>query len=651
MKRKIYLNMKTLPEARALLLSHFSPGGLVGEEEVAARDACGRVTSRPVAARLSSPGFHSAAMDGYAVRAEETFPARDESPVTLRLRQQAVPVNTGMVLPEGKDAVVMVEHVVETEGGEGILLRSPVFPWQNVRKVGEDIVATEQVFPSNHLLAPFDLGALISSGNSRVWVWKRPLVDIIPTGNELVDLDQVGVEEIAPGMTPESNSAVLAAIVSAAGAEPRVHAIVPDERDVIKKRIRQAVEGKAHVVLVNAGSSAGSADYTVQVLEELGRVLVHGVTIMPGKPTILAVVSGKPVIGIPGYPVSAIIAAEQLVVPLLCRLQARPEPFPIRVRAFLAANLPSRAGIEEFRRVIAGRVGDRIVASPVKKGAGSISTLTRANAIMRIPLESEGFEEGRIVELELLRPWQELEKTLVCIGSHDLSLDLIADRLKRASPGFQMASTHVGSLGGLVAVSKGLCHMAGTHLLDPEDGSYNISYIKRFVKGRGVRLINLVYRQQGFMVAPGNPRGISGIKDLAREDIVFVNRQAGSGTRVLLDYELEKAGLDPDEINGYENEEYTHMAVAVSVLSGKADAGLGILSAARALGLDFIPVCEERYDLLIPLDCLENQVVKRVLDCIKSGDFRKDIEALGGYSTRDAGKVFYDSREDSGQFR
>lgn len=635
--------MKALSEAQSTLLSPFLPGDLVGEEEIASRHAAGRVTSRPIMARLSAPGFHSAAMDGYAVRAEDTFSARDEMPIFLRLGEQAVPINTGMPLPEGQNAVVMVEHVVQPKQGDVISLRAPVFPWQNVRKVGEDIVATELVFPSNHLLAPYDLGALLASGNSRLHVWKRPVVDIIPTGSELVDIDLVKLADIPPGTTPESNSAVLAAMAEAAGAVAKVHEIVPDDYASIREGIMDAVDGPGHVILVNAGSSAGSADYTVQVIEELGRVLVHGITIMPGKPAIIGMVSGKPVIGIPGYSVSAVIVFEQLVVPLLCRLQARPEPVSRRITARLSTNMPSRAGMEEFRRVIAGKVGGGIVASPVKRGAGSISTITRANAIMRIPLESEGFEEGRSVELELLRPWQEIEKALICIGSHDLTLDLIADRLKRLSPTFQMASTHVGSLGGLVAVSKGLTHMAGTHLMDPEDGSYNISYVQKFVKVPRVLLINLVYRQQGFMVAPGNPKGIASVADLLRPDITFVNRQAGSGTRVLLDYELEKAGLNPDEITGYDNEEYTHMAVAVNVLSGKADAGLGIFSAARALGLDFIAVREERYDLLVPGDCLEYPVVKKVLDCISFADFRKDAEALGGYSTRDTGRIFYDS--------
>ncbi len=646
MKRKVYLNMRTLAEARDLFLSGFSPGNLLGEESIPSRRAAGRVTSQPVIAKISAPSFHSAAMDGYAVVAGDTFSARDERPLTMQVGTQAIAVNTGMPLPKGKNAVVMVEHVAWSEDGKEIILRAPVFPWQNVRKVGEDIVATEQVFPRNHLLAPFDLGALIASGNREIMVWQRPLVDILPTGTELVDIERIDLEHMPPGTTPESNSAVLAAMVESAGAVPRVHDIIPDDFSAIKDKIHQAAQGDAHVILVNAGSSAGSADYTVQVLEELGQVLVHGLTIMPGKPTILGVVSGKPVIGVPGYPVSAIIAMEQVVLPLLARLQARPEAPAYMVKARLSVNLPSRPGMEEFRRVIAGRVGSQIVATPVKKGAGSISTITRANAIMRIPLEAEGFEEGRIVEIELLRPWQDLEKTLVCIGSHDLSLDLISDRLKRSIPGFQMVSTHVGSMGGLLAISRGLAHMAGTHLLDPEDGSYNISYVKRFVKDKHVLLINLVYRQQGFMVAPGNPKEIKGITDLARADVVFINRQAGSGTRVLLDYELQKAGIDPDDISGYDNEEYTHMAIAVSVLSGKADAGLGILSAAKALGLDFIPVCEERYDLLVPQDTLEHPVLKKLLDCLNSKGFKKDVEALGGYSTRNTGEVMWDSAQD-----
>ena len=647
MKRRIYLNMKESGQALGLLLERYAPGDLVGEEEIPSRLSAGRVTSCPVYAKMSAPGFHSAAMDGYAVVAEETFSARDEAPVSLKIGEQALPINTGFPMPEGKNAVVMIEHCLIDSTGENILLRTPVFPWQNVRKVGEDIVATELVFPTNHLLAPYDVGALLASGNITVKVWKRPVVTIIPTGSEIVDLEKEGITHLPPGRIPESNSAVLAALSKECGAVADTWEIVDDNPEDLERSIKEACQSDSHVILVNAGSSAGSADYTVSVIERLGQVLVHGITIMPGKPTIIGIVSGKPVIGIPGYPVSAIMAFEQIVSPLLCRLQGRDMIKRPKIRAVLSKSLPSRAGIEEFRRVIAGKVGDRIVASPIKKGAGSITTITRANAILRIPLESEGIEEGQEVELELIRPWQALDKTLICIGSHDLCLDIIADFLKKMSPAVEMASTHVGSLGGITAIARGLCHVAGTHLLDTEDGSYNKSYVKRYVKKPCV-LVNLVYRQQGLMVQNGNPKAIKGIGDLAREDVTFVNRQLGSGTRVLLDFELSRHGLKASQIRGYENEGYTHMAVAVSVLSGKADAGLGILSAARALGLDFVPVVEERYDLLIPRQFLESPPVAMLLECIRTDEFKRTVKALGGYDTRDTGKIMYQQGQSKG---
>ena len=641
MKRRIYLNMKELHEAKSLLLERFGPGDLVGEEEILSRKSGGRVTSCPVFARFSSPGFHSAAMDGFAVVAEETFGARDDAPVSLRIGVDAISVNTGFPMPEGKNAVVMIEQCLIDSSRKNVLLRNPVFPWQNVRKVGEDIVATELVFPTNHLLAPYDIGALIASGNSTVKVWKRPVVRIIPTGSELFDLEKEPDVDLSTGRIPESNSAVLGAMAEACGAVALRVPIVVDEPDAIETAIVDAIQSGAHVILVNAGSSAGSADYTVSVIEKLGTVLVHGITIMPGKPTIIGIIEGKPVIGIPGYPVSAIMAFDQIVAPLLHRLQGREAPKRQVTSAILSKSLPSRAGIEEFRRVVAGRVGENVVASPIKKGAGSITTITKANGILRIPLESEGLTEGSEVEIELLRPWHSLEKTLICIGSHDLCLDLVADFLKRSSPAIEMASTHVGSLGGIHAVAHKRCHLAGTHLLDTDDGSYNVSYVKRYVKCPAL-LINLVHRQQGLMVKKGNPKGIKGFEDLVREDVTFVNRQKGSGTRVLLDYELSRQMVPSDQIKGYEDEEYTHMAVAVSVLSGKADVGLGILSAARALGLDFIPVVEERYDLLILKEHMEYPPVRMLFDCISSHEFKQAVANFGGYDTRDTGRVMFE---------
>ena len=635
MQRKVYLSMRSRTEARDLFFARFA-GTRTGEEEIPSARAMGRITACPVRARLSAPSFHSAAMDGIAVRAEDTFTAADDNPVTLDLASgQAVPINTGHPLPEDKDAVIMIEHVLLDEARATATIRAPAYPWQHVRRVGEDIVATELLFPSRHRITPADVAALLTAGCATVRVHRRPRVLIIPTGSELVPLDPDNPPP--PGMTVESNSAVLAGMAEEAGAEVVVSPIIRDEYALIRRHLRQGVDDGHDLVVVNAGSSAGSADYTVQVVEELGEVLVHGVTIMPGKPTILGAIGKTPVVGIPGYPVSAIIAFEQFVLPLLARMQGIEPPPPVTAGAILARDLPSRAGIEEFRRMITGRIGGQYVAVPLKKGAGAITTLTRANSMLRIEAASEGVTRGTRVRVRLLRPESVIDRTIICTGSHDLCLDLIHDFLKRSEPACPLASTHVGSLGGIMAIRDNMTHLAGTHLLDPASGRYNTPYLKRYLGEKKVRLITLVHRQQGLIVPRGNPRAIRSIEDLVHGELRFVNRQAGSGTRVLLDCELEKKGLDPDEIKGYEHEEYTHMAVAVAVLSGKADAGLGILAAARALELDFIPVCEERYDLIIPEDFMDLAMIRQLLTIIDSARFREQVEAMGGYSTRATG--------------
>jgi len=635
MKRKIYLNMLPLPEARRLFADRFAQR-LTQAETIASREAVGRVTAGPVTAVLSSPSFHSAAMDGLAVRAEVTFGAADDNQITLDIAGgQARFINTGHPLPEDCNAVIMIEHVLLSDDQSCGTIRTPVYPWQNVRKIGEDIVATELLFPSNHLITPPDVAALLTAGCPEVPVRKKPRITIIPTGTELVEL--VPGRQIPPGKTIESNSAVLAALAEQAGATVTVNPIIQDEYATIKKHLHAAVHSDADVVVINAGSSAGSADYTVQVIGELGEVLVHGVTIMPGKPTILGIIDDKPVVGNPGYPVSAIISFEQFVIPLLATLQGIQPAEPITARAVLARDLPSRGGIEEFRRMITGQIGDHLVTVPLKKGAGAITTLTRANSILRIPSSSEGETRGSTVTLELLRPRQQIENTILCTGSHDLCLDLLHDFLKKTSP-FSLASTHVGSLGGILAIRDNMTHIAGSHLLDSDTGDYNRSYLKKYAQDRRVALITLVHREQGFMVQPGNPKGITTVTDLLRRDVHFINRQAGSGTRVLLDHELDKSGLDPDAIQGYDTEEYTHMAVAVAVLSGKADTGLGILAAARALGLDFVPLTEERYDLIIPEEFLQLPSIKAVLAIIRTPEFQKAVTRKGGYSTRDTGK-------------
>jgi len=415
---------------------------------------------------------------------------------------------------------------------------------------------------------------------------------------------------------------------------------VPDSEEEIRAALTRAVESEADVVIINAGSSAGSKDYTVHIVSEMGEVLVHGVAMMPGKPTILGTVKGKPVVGIPGYAVSATLSFDQFVGPLLYNLQGCPRPKPRTVRVQPTRDIPSKVGIEEFLRVNIGKVGDRYVATPLARAAGSITTLTRAEGVLRIPALSEGITQTQETEAELLVAEEELLNTVVVIGSHDITIDILGDEIRRRRRNIRISSGNVGSLGGLLSLRKGRCHIAGSHLLDTTTGEYNISYIKRYVKGLNVTVFHLTLREQGLIVAKGNPKGIKGVEDLGGSDIVFVNRQAGSGTRVLFDHQLDQSGINADDIQGYDHEEFTHMAVAVDVLSGAADAGMGIYAAAKALDLGFVPIAKEQYDLIIPTHMLDQPNIKAVLNTIKSGHFRERIISLGGYDPSRSGELF-----------
>ncbi len=637
-ERNVYLKMKTLEEARALLFNTFQPADPPISETVPVPDAVGRVLADAVFARLSSPGFHAAAMDGIAVMAENTFGAGESRPRQLAIGKDAFYVNTGHVLPENTNAVIMIEHV-QVIGESRIQIEAPAFPWQHVRKMGEDIVATELLFPRNHRITPYSVGALLSGGVFSVQVRKKPKVLIIPTGSELVDWRTTPIEAVKPGQVLETNSVVLGKLVEAWGGRYERHEMIRDDLETMTQIVRQACRSDADIILTVGGSSAGSEDYMKAVIQHIGEVLVHGITMMPGKPLIMGIVNQKPVFGIPGYPVSAIVAYEQLVGPLISAMIGQPELQRPTVRVEPIRKIPSKLGIEEFVRVKLGKVDERIVAIPLPRGAGCITTLTQADGIIRIPNHIEGIKENEPVRAELLRPLSSIKNTIVVVGSHDNTLDVLADLISYHHPGLTLSSSHVGSMGGLMAIKRGVCHLAGSHLLNTEDGSYNLSDIRKFLPDIPVKRVQLVFRDQGFMVSRGNPKGITGVEDLVRKDIRFVNRQSGSGTRILLDFRLKQLDLNPREINGYDFDEFTHMSVAAAVLGGTADMGLGIFAAARALNLDFIPVVTEQYDLIIPERFFDTENIQHLLTTIRTPDFKQRVEKLGGYHTERTGEI------------
>ena len=637
-KRNVYLNMKPLEEARQILFDHFPAGGNLAVEMLNPYEAVDRILAEPVIAAVSSPNFHAAAMDGAAVKAQDTFGASESRPKELSVGTQAHFVNTGNVMPPGTDAVIMIENI-QTLDKERIRIEAPAFPWQHVRKMGEDIVATELLYPRGHIVSPYCVGALIAGGIYQVPVKKKPRLLVIPTGSELMDWRTTAPQDLKPGQVLETNAYVMSKMIEASGGVPLRHERVMDDLDLIRRTVAEAIAGEVDMVMTIGGSSAGSKDYSLPVLKDLGQLLVHGVTIMPGKPTILGDIQGKPFFGIPGYPVSAIIAFEQFVKPMIKRfLGIADDPRP-HVPVVPTRKIASKLGVQEFLRVKLGKVGDRIVATPLPRGAGTITSITEADGIIRIPSQSEGIPANEPVTAELLKPLAAIENTIVIVGSHDNSLDVLADQLRAGDGALTLSSSHVGSMGGLMAVKREVCHLAGSHLLDAQTGEYNLTYIKRYLADTPVQLVNLVMREQGLIVPKGNPKGIRGIEDLSRDDIVFINRQGGSGTRILLDYRLGQVGLAPDEIKGYATEEFTHMNVAVAVLSGTADAGLGIFAAANALGLDFVPVVTEQYDLVIPLTHLKSKNIQTLLDTINTASFRQRVEVLGGYSTEKTGMI------------
>jgi putative molybdopterin biosynthesis protein len=642
-KKGIYLDNTPLGEALQIWHARLEAGGVrpLEAEEIPVQDALGRVTAGPVFAKISSPFYHASAMDGYAVRFVDTFGASEASPEKLMLGTEAVSVDTGDPLPDGFNAVIMIEDVnlITVQEREYIEILRPATPWQHVRVIGEDIVCTELILPENNRIRAVDMGAVLAGGHVRIAVRRRPVVVIIPTGSEIVEPGT----ELKKGDIIEYNSRILASLIQEWGGIAVRYAPVRDDREKIREAVLKAC-GEGDLVIVNAGSSAGSEDYTAGVLSEIGEVLLHGINIKPGKPVILAWARNKPVLGIPGYPVSAYITSGLFARPVVCRLQGFEEPQPEVIRAKLSRQVASSLGQEEFLRVKVGRVGENLIATPVSRGAGVLMSLVRADGFVRVPAMSEGYGAGTEVSVEMLRSGSEIENTVVCIGSHDNALDLLANILKKKYPRYSLSSAHVGSMGGLVAIKKGEAHMAGTHMLDEETGEYNVSFIQRLLSDRRVLLVNLVYREQGLMVLKGNPKHILGFHDLVRDDVVFINRQGGAGTRMLTDKNLKELGIAGTSIRGYEREEYTHMGVASAVLTGIADAGLGILAAARALGLDFVPVARERYDLVIPLDYADTPKMQALLGIIRDDrEFRDTVEALGGYDLSDMGKIMYET--------
>jgi putative molybdopterin biosynthesis protein len=653
-KKTPYLHDIPLFEAKArfnqALKDHYL-WGVLGEEVIPLDEhALGRVLSTSIWAKISSPNYHASAMDGFAVRSSETESALQTDPTVLVNGVQSIYVDTGDSIPAFADAVIPIENVepidalgVPAEDPRypyAIRIRAAVTPWQHVRSMGEDIVASQLIFSAGHVLRAVDLGAIAASGHAQVRVSRRPRVAILPTGSELVPIGQ----PILDGQIIEYNSLILSAQVNAWGGISERFPITADNFESIRAVVENASQA-SDLVLLNAGSSAGSEDFSAEVVASLGELLIHGVAVRPGHPVILGIINHNdrwiPIIGVPGYPVSAALTGEIFIEPLLANWLGRAPNEPNSIRAKITRKITSPAGDDDYLRVAVGKVDNQILAAPLSRGAGVITSLVQADGLVILPRGIQGLQAGAEVDVHLYRKLSEIERTIFAVGSHDISLDLLVQHLARKDR--RLTSSNVGSLAGLLAVKRGEAHFAGSHLLDPETGIYNLAYIRQYIPDRRVIVLGFVNRQQGLIVEKGNPKEVLKIEDIVNPSVIFVNRQHGAGTRVLLDHLLIASGIDSDSIQGYDREVYTHLAVAAAVKSGSADCGLGIAAAAEALDLDFIPVHVEEYDLVVPSEYYYSDLFTPIREILDDDRFHEEVEKLPGYNTSRMGKIIAES--------
>ncbi|UUV18918.1 molybdopterin biosynthesis protein [Fusobacteria bacterium ZRK30] len=622
--RNTFIDNISLEETKPLFFNRIEKYSK--KEIISTEKSLGRITSSPVFANVSSPNFNASAMDGILVRSKDTETASETNPVILKKGNDFLYVNTGNPIKSKFDAVIMIEEVVELENGDVRIIKS-AYPYQHIRNVGEDIIKNDMILPSFHEIRPEDIGALFAGGIFEIEVIKKPEVAIIPTGSEIVE----DYRNLKVGDIIDSNSRMFEAMITMSGGEPYRYSPVRDEKELLKKNILDAVE-KNDVVIINAGSSAGTHDYTKSLIEELGEVIIHGIAIKPGKPTILGFIKNKPVIGIPGYPVSAYFVYQQFVKSLLEKMLCRNDEKEIIVKASLSKRIHSSLKHKEFVRMTLGYVGGKLVATPLDRGAGVSMSLVKADGILVISRNNEGHDIGEEVEIRLLKPLSAIKKSIVVIGSNDPIMDRISDKVR-------LSLSHVGSFGGVLALKKKETTIAPIHMLDSKSGDYNIDVLNKYFPSGDVALIKGIKREQGLIVPKGNPKNIKGIEDLTRNDLTFMNRQRGAGTRILLDYNLEKLGIDNNDIKGYEREATTHLAAAMSVKSSTCDLALGVKSAADILDLDFISVDYEDYDFAVLKDSLEDERVLKFIEYIRSEEFSKEVENIPGYKLENQGEI------------
>ncbi|MCD1294516.1 molybdopterin biosynthesis protein [Methanocella sp. CWC-04] len=633
-ERKEFRTLVSLEDAKKALIPFYKRD----IEEVPLNECYNRVLARNVYSRVDVPGFDRASMDGFAVKAKDTWGADEESPRPLRIKgiihagdkpdisvepSTAVEIATGAVMPRGANAVVMVENT--DTSGEDVNVRKPVSPGENVMHTGADIMMGELALRAGTRLTSREISVLAAVGLDRVAVYKKPRVGIISTGNELMMPGTI----LEPGQIYDVNAYAVGAGVIENGGEPVYLGIIRDVYEDFQKAVVEATK-KYDIVVTSGSTSAGASDMMFSTVGSFGKVLVHGIKIKPGKPTIIGEANDRPFIGLPGYPSSAITIFNEVVAPMIRHMSGYPEKARREVTARMAVRVRSEGGREVLLPVGLINEKDALSAYPIEKGSGAVSSLLDADGYIEISEDTHVIDEGDKVSVKLFS--EEITfPDLLMIGSHCLGIDIITEMM--SEKGYTVRSINVGSMGGFRAIRKGIADAAGVHLLD-ESGVYNEPFL-RSLNVEDAVLIKGYVREQGLILPKGNPSGIKGLEDLPGKQ--FINRTKGSGTRTLLDMELKKIAegrgttlqVLTESIPGYDVEAKTHNAVASAILMGKADAGLGIKTVAEQNGLDFIPLRDEEYDFVVKASSMNKPAVIAFMDILRSAEFKKRIAELG----------------------
>ena len=654
--RKVFRTLISIEDALSELHKHFKPEPTA--TEVTVFDSIGRTLAHDVIAQIDVPGFDRASMDGYALIANDTFGADDDNPKRLKIvgkceagQQSSVPVkdgeaveiSTGAPVPRGANAVVMVEHTRRTNSVVEVF--RPAVPGENIAAAGSDIMAGELVLRNGETITPREIGVLAALGTQRIKVFKKPRVAIISTGNELLSPGA----SLTYGKLYDINASAIAASAVECGGEPILLGIVPDNAEAMQNTIRRGLE-QADMVLTSGSTSAGAGDLIYRIIDNLGKpgVLVHGISVKPGKPAVIAVVNGKPLIGLPGYPTSTLMIFHALVAPVLREMSGLTPKAVIVNDARLALRVTTKGRRELLPVHLTRTATGEYLAYPTMGGSGAISSFSLSDGYIDVPDTVNYVEEGDEVKVYLFGAGVS-PADLVVIGSHCIGIDILIGVIREHRPGFVSKVINTGSLGGLHAIGRGEADVAGVHLLHEATGEYNVPFYQLFGLMDKAVLVRGYAREQGFLLPKGNPKGIHGFDDLLTGEISFMNRNRGSGTRILVDLHLSKIATSKKatledlarKIHGYTSETKSHSAVAAAVAYGRADVGVGIRTVAETYGLDFIKIGDESYDFLLARDRLEKPAMQSFLEALRSKEFASllSVKAPGLKASASTGSI------------